>query len=278
MRIVRHNLRTKKDLQIVIPIYKNTLTHFESVSLNRSFKVFEGYHFTMIKPHNLDTSELERKYNFSSIEAFDKKYFHSISGYNELMLSYSFYKRFDDSKYMLILQPDVYVFFDNLSHWINKEYDYVGAPWISSSFLSEKMHLLNMYIGKLFQPNRNTISKFEMRNRVGNGGFSIRNIATHKRLCKQLESHIDYYLSNLGSHNFNEDVFWSMVPQSQGVSYSTPALEEAMQFSFDINPERLFKMNQQKLPMACHGWYKRKHINFWLPIISKEEGFDISLQ
>ena len=41
--------------------------------------------------------------------------------------------------------------------------------------------------------------------------------------------------------------------------------EEALAFSFDINPSRLYALAGQRLPMAAHGWYKRKHLGFWAP-------------
>jgi hypothetical protein len=40
-------------------------------------------------------------------------------------------------------------------------------------------------------------------------------------------------------------------------------VEEALDFAWDINPERLFALAKGRLPMAAHGWYKGRHLAFW---------------
>ena len=67
------------------------------------------------------------------METFDPAYFTSIQGYNRLLLSTEFYQRFLGSAYLLICQLDVFVFRDELAGWVARGYDYVGAPWVSST-------------------------------------------------------------------------------------------------------------------------------------------------
>ena len=75
-----------------------------------------------------------------------------MEGYNELLLSENFYTTFSAFKYILIYQPDSYVFRDELMEWCKEGYDYIGAPWLEDN--DEQIKL----------------------NGVGNGGFSLRNI------------------------------------------------------------------------------------------------------
>lgn len=79
---------------------------------------------------------------------FHENYFKSIDGYNKLMLSPSFYKAFSNYEYILIYQLDAWVFKDELQHWCNQKYDYIGAP----------IYQNNKLIG------------------IGNGGFSLRKV------------------------------------------------------------------------------------------------------
>jgi len=256
-------------LQIVIPIHKSSLNEYETISLNRCFKILSHYTITMIKPEGLDTSSIEHSYNFSNIEIFDSRFFDSISSYNHLLLSTNFYKRFEKSEYILILQPDVYIFTDNLPYWIEKGYDYTGAPWISSTSFSNSIHRIRMLTHLFFTEKKDVVHRYETRNRVGNGGFSLRKVSTHIKLSILMKENIKYYEDNQGTDQFNEDIFWSIEPQKKGYDYTTPSAKEARNFAFDINPKRNLRLNNHILPMACHGWFKGKRLKFWMPIITE---------
>ncbi len=103
----KEEMISSNKLQIVIPIHKSSLNEYETISLNRCFKILNHYTITMIKPEGLDTSSIEHSYNFSNIEIFDSRFFDSISSYNHLLLSTNFYQRFEN---ILIHQPDVCIF------------------------------------------------------------------------------------------------------------------------------------------------------------------------
>jgi hypothetical protein len=112
------------------------------------------------------------------------------------------------------------------------------------------------------------VYRYETRNRVGNGGFSLRKVATHHRLTLEMRASIEHYLANQGTHHFHEDIFWSIEPSKKGFPHRTPSVEEALAFSFDINPRRLYVLAGRRLPMAAHGWYKGKHLEFWAPHVT----------
>lgn len=253
-------------IQVIIPIYKDLLTHYERLSLKSGFDKFSKYTKVLVKPLGLNTSEIENEFEFDKIEEFDPIYFKGREGYNKLMLSTEFYERFLDSTYLLILQLDVFVFNNELPMWIEKNFDYVGAPWVSGSSISKNLHAVKMLIGKIFS-NKHVIFKFQTRDRVGNGGFSLRKVRSHYDATIKLKAVIDFYIQNLGVHNYNEDVFWSMEPVRCGLDFKIPSMQEALPFAFDTNPAKMYVLNNKKLPMACHGWFSRKHIEFWSKII-----------
>jgi hypothetical protein len=255
-------------LSVVVPVYRPVLDAHETVSLESAFRVLGGHHLVMVKPEGLDTRELQARFPFKAVETFDPAYFASIQGYNRLLLSTGFYQRFIGSTYLLICQLDVFVFRDELASWVERGYDYVGAPWVSRSAASLLLHRAGMALGRLWPGRRERVFPYQLRNRVGNGGFSLRRVETHHRLSVVLKDAIDRYLRNQGTHHFHEDVFWSLEPGRLGQPHRTPGVEEAMSFAWDVNPSRLHALSGGRLPMAAHGWYKRGHLAFWEPRVA----------
>lgn len=254
-------------LSIVVPIHRSVLDPREIVSLDSTFRVLGSHHLVLLKPEGLDTSEIEQRCRFGGVERFDPAYFGSIQDYNRLLLSTGFYQRFLGSQFILVCQPDVFVFHDDLARWIERGYDYVGAPWVSSTALGVHFHHLKMRLSQLFLGVQDKVYRYETRNRVGNGGFSLRSVATHHRLSIEMKDAVEHYLRK-GTHHFNEDVFWSIEPARRGFAHRTPPLQEALSFSWDINPARLFRLSGGLLPMAAHGWYKHDRLRFWEPHVA----------
>ncbi len=252
-------------LSIVVPIHRSSLDPRGITSLDSTFRVLGSHHLVMVKPDGLDTSELERRYRFGGVESFDPDYFGSIQDYNRLLLSTGFYQRFLRSQFILICQPDVFVFRDDLARWVERGYDYVGAPWVSGTAIGVHIHRLKMHLSKLVLGVQDKVYRYETRNRVGNGGFSLRSVATHHRLSIEMKDAVEHYLRRQGTHHFNEDIFWSIEPSKRGFAHRTPPLQEAISFSWDINPARLFRLSGGRLPMAAHGWYKPDRLRFWEP-------------
>jgi hypothetical protein len=255
-------------LSIVVPVYRAFLDADEATSLESVFRVLGGHHLVMVKPQGLDTAAIEARFPFKAVETFAPEFFASIQGYNRLLLSTGFYQRFLGSAYLLICQLDVFVFRDDLATWVAKGYDYVGAPWVSGNRLGLLIHRLAMALGRLRPGGPEKIYPYQLRNRVGNGGFSLRKVETHHRLSIELKGAIDHYLRHAGTHHFHEDVFWSLEPARRGHPHRTPGVEEAMAFSWDVNPARLDALAGGKLPMAAHGWYRGRHLKFWAPRVA----------
>jgi len=241
---------------IVIPIYKNTLTEGERLSLNQCMKVLGGYSIVFVQPESLDSSSISFDGKIK-VEHFPDKYFKTVFGYNELMLSDFFYERFSSSKYMLIYQLDAYVFKDELMKWCAKGYDYIGAPWISSPNT-----LLNRFI-KLFDSKRKK-EREVIFFKVGNGGFSLRNIAASISVTQRFKQEIK---ENLTRDNDDfwimEDVFWSLKVPKLFPEFKIPGYKEALGFAMDRKPELAIKLNNNELPFGCHGFEKSKVKDFW---------------
>lgn len=251
-------------IKIVVPIYKTELSSREKISLDRLVEVLGHYPIVVIKPRSLDVSALLGMYPTFTTRDFDDGYFRGIEGYNRLMLSRDLYSAFSDTEYILIYQTDAYVFTDRLNQWCDKGYDYVGAPWLKKP--AYRWPVISAYrrLQYWWMKSRNKPSKQDLYDKVGNGGFSLRKVASFIRVIESQKDRVTFYATHERFHLFNEDVFWATEPK--GFSY--PDAIEAISFSFDKYPSFCYRLNGRRLPFGCHGWYKTKNRRFWHKFIN----------
>jgi hypothetical protein len=251
---------------VVIPIYKTDLDDNEMLSLKRSIKILHQHPFAIACPEHLDITPLNSILAPAhyTLHRFEDSYFKGIAGYNKLMLSEVFYNSFSDYEYVLICQTDVFVFEDQLSHWCNKGYDYIGAPWIASNQTFLTRLLLN--INNSLKKKKKTTEHFF---KVGNGGFSLRKTAKMQQITSEQKDKIEYALANPNELSYHiEDVYFSLVAPKH-TEMNIPDYKEAVGFAMDRKPDIAMKLNGGKVPFACHRFYNRKVKEFWAPIISK---------
>lgn len=257
-----------KEVSIIIPIYTNQLSNYEVISLKRVCEILCKYPIIFIKPESLVPEQLTTLAPKASFVSFPDECFKGIKAYNKLMLSPDFYKQFLDNKYILIYQLDCYVFTDNLEQWCNKNYDYIGAPWIKRPVydfpvIKQYMSILRVIKKRLNKPDRQ-----DLFNKVGNGGLSLRKVETHYKAAIECKEVIEEFSSKKRYHMYNEDVFWSILINNHLESpFKYPSHLEALEFAFDKHPEYCFKLNNSKLPFGCHGWSKKEMLPFWEKII-----------
>lgn len=246
---------------VIIPIYKTNLSGTEEISLLQCIKLLGSYDIVMACPKGFDKS------HFSHLnigfEEFDPKYFKDIAGYNELLLKSEFYQRFLKYQYMLIYQLDAFVFRDELDYWCDMGYDYIGSPWLATRTLSSK--ILQIFSSKKLKQRKSIWYK------VGNGGLSLRKIKKFHEISSELAEVINNKLSGKKDIYAIEDVFWSLKVPEYFPDFSIPDYTLAAKFALDRKPKIGLKLNNSKLPFACHGFNKPKVEKFWKPII--EEAF-----
>ncbi|RTY87754.1 hypothetical protein EKM02_11285 [Flavobacterium sp. RSP49] len=258
----------KNSVKVVIPIYKSYFGELEEKSFLRCLKVLVKYEIILVQPEGLDNSYITAKYDAISVENFPKKYFQNIEGYNELLLSSSFYERFLDSEYILIYQLDAFVFKDELAFWCNQGYDYIGAPWIASLKKSIWAKFFNLIARKFRSKKKNDREQTFFK--VGNGGFSLRKTASHYAVVKQNEPFIlDFLRAEEKEIYAIEDVFWSLKAAEFNPDFRIPDYIEALRFAIDRKPKIALMLNNNELPFGCHGINKPKVMEFWEPILNQ---------
>ncbi len=233
----------------LIPIYKATLDTLEQYSLDVSLSAMKGREIFFIGPRSLDLSLYLARYPSIPFIGFDDVWFASIPGYNRLLLSVEFYRRFEEYEFMLILQTDAIVLRDELEHWCAQPFDYVGAPWPDGVELF-------VNIGR-FEGDKGR----KVRAMVGNGGFSLRRIRKCISLIQEFPEAVDYF-NRSGS---SEDLFFSfMGPLS--CDFVMPNEITASLFSLELKPSRYYAMNGNRLPMGGHAWSKYEP-EFWRSLL-----------
>lgn len=255
-------------VKIVIPLHKETLKYFESLGLKQTTEVLNRYHFTLVCPRGLDIDRIKTIFSGVNYEVnyFPPHFFYNTDGYNKLMLSEKFYAEFLDVEYILICQTDVFVFKDDLGKWCDKNLDYTGAPWIASKRNAWNKTMLR--IRNVFNKTKKSDHHFF---KVGNGGFSLRRVKTMYEITRQLKEEIDYFQSFRDRYQFSqEDVFLSLKAPEYFPEMRIPDYQEAVSFCIDRKPKIAMELNDNKLPMACHGFNKPKVSEFWKPIIESQ--------
>lgn len=260
----------KRDIVVVIPVYRSALSVDECISLKRCVTLLSDYELVIVKPECLDINFLITKYPSLKVESFSDEYFASLRGYNKLVLDELFYMRFLKYQYMLIYQLDAFVFKDELLLWAEKGYDYIGAPWIppKHSYLTLRGRLkiqLKYFIYTLLNDDRRKLKKY-CNYQVGNGGFSLRKINKMLEVTRFYREKIKSYLDD-DKPFYPEDLFLLLELTSRKHGLRRPGFKEALKFSMEENPVWGYKYNKEILPFGCHAWNHEHYAPFWTPII-----------
>jgi len=273
----------QESCRIVVPVYRITLTPDEGISLASIRRNLSGYGICFVAPESLDLSSVLKA--GESAERFSNEFFSGIEGYNRLLKSSGFYKRFQSYDYILIAQLDCLIFSTNLDEWMAHSWDYLAAPWFKG-FSEENARGLW---------------------RVGNGGLSLRKVASYLRVLRQpviagsiyprwghyawkppfesMEPGLYQKVSALHGLNpfarqnsvedelsrftYNEDVFWAIEAPKFDPLFQVAPAEAALSFAFEASPRWSLKQTRGRLPFGCHAW-ARYDRDFW------EEGMNPS--
>jgi hypothetical protein len=151
---------------------------------------------------------------------------------------------------MLIYQTDALIFRDDLDMWMDRGFDYIGAPWPNGVEV-------NLAVGKFCVGSGANLKSY-----VGNGGFSLRSIRNTIRVLAEFSDIKDYWIQ-CGS---SEDLFFSFMGMLSD-NFTIPNQIIASRFSLELESDKYYQMNDQEIPTGCHAWCKHD-LAFWKKIIS----------
>ena len=266
-----------KLVAVVVPISNRAdLTPEEEISFGHLVHYLDKYDKYIVAPKGV-------RVNFPGfgIKRFDNKFFGSVAAHNKLMLSSTFYRSFDEYKFILNYHLDSLVFSDQLKQWCEMNYDFIGPPWIKHK--DSPNTGFPLYDGK-----------------VGNGGFSLRRVRSFLKVLYSREYFIKpseywkYYSSKpwhiqclnlpkkylkrflffnnarleLSRYKNNEESFWANRAKHYYPGFNIPSVKTALGFGFETVPRYCFEKNNHKLPFGCHAWQKYDRA-FWEPYLLK---------
>ena len=230
---------------VVIPIYKPHLSDDEIFSVKKSLSNLAGHEVFWMAPASLDITYYQNTFEVHRVERFEDHYFANIAGYNRLLVSTLFYERFGDHEFMLICQPDAVVLKPELHLWLDKPYDYIGAPWPKGySFNIQTKHI----------PIEGGVNCTAF---VGNGGLSLR----RNKACIGLIKEFDDVSNNWHTYGHAEDLFFAFVG-TLSLNFLLPNIMTAASFSHDIDPLYCQELTQHQTPFGVHAWEKYDR-SFW---------------
>lgn len=191
------------------------------------------------------------------------------------MLSPAFYQRFAGYDFVLLHQPDAFVFKDDLLPWCRRAYSYVGPPWQEGL--------------KHAAPDSSFIG-------VGNGGFSLRRIADFLRMTK---AHRDpaFWIKTTKALFLNgpvvsrpyrrflkqttpllrsflkrptaEDLVFGRTATSVDPDFTVPDPLTALHFAIETHPRANMALLGGATPFGTHAWWTYD-LNFWRPYIEQQ--------
>ena len=261
---------------MVVPFYRDKLDPDEQISQRHLLRFLGNFDKYLIVPERLEVN-----LDGFAVKRFRDDYFDSTISYSALLLSGEFYQAFSSYDFILIYQLDALVFSDQLQYWCRRDWDYIGAPWIESPIVD-----------------------FIDAPAVGNGGFSLRKVKSFLRVIDSegFDTELERYRKVLADPNtkragqtltmservanrlknpfgtgggpdrtlygINEDYFWSFKAINYWPGFRIAPVDEALRFSFEVEPRRGYELNNFQLPFGCHAWNKYDR-NFWEPFLLK---------
>ena len=237
---------------IVIPVHSPKINPLEELSLRRCQKILAAYPKLLVCPEGMDASPYHGLLADLEVRAFAPAFFRSDRGYNRLLRLPDFYARFPDVEHLLIYQADCYVFTDRLRDFLDRRYDYIGAPWTNFDWLRKASPMLR------FVPGLDHVLK-----RVGNGGLSLRRVEVFREVAERF--------AWLGSRmDVHEDLYWCQLVSRIGGRPVVASFDEALRFAFESEPARCLALAGGRLPFGCHA-FERCGLAFWRNHLDPDE-------
>ena len=232
---------------VVVPVYKPTLTSDERCALEQLQRVLGRYPRFFVAPSFLQPQYGRLSRGFGVVH-FPAEYFQTTETYSRLLLREEFYAAFSAYEYILIYQLDAFVFSDRLSEFCSRGYDYIGAP---VSYSAPIWHFAGA--------------------RVGNGGFSLRRVASCRRLMHAFgQGVMPQPLWEVLSEN--EDACFGWAAGQPELDFHVPSVKEALSFAVQEDVQHVYRrMESGWRPFGCHGW---THFSdaMWRPMIAAALG------
>ena len=238
----------EKSYITVIPIYKKQLSADEEACVVKYAAVLQGTPIVFAAPEHLDCAWYQERFPKIGYERFADRFFTGTKSYNRLMLSEDFYRCFLNYEYLLVAQTDAVILQDKnrIPEFIDMGYDYYGAPWIPERRIWEWT-----FPRKKGFPGFRIVccKKKGCGIKMGNGGFSLRNIRKCIALIHEFRHRKLYWFLKR-----NEDIFFGVFGRENRCGFRLASVECGMAFAREYHLRECIEKGD--IPFAVHGWRK----------------------
>ena len=138
-------------IAVVIPVYKEVLSATEILSLKQCIKILSRYPLVFVKPKSLQLDSYREIVQCYDVEEFDDIYFKHIVGYNKLMLSLQFYKRFVKIGLWVLLIISLECFMRMRAEGLKTQYQNISFTVGKNNLKNKKWNIYKNLILKCYQ-------------------------------------------------------------------------------------------------------------------------------
>ena len=266
--------QTGTRLAVLVPTHREQLDEELAATLLNNATQLKGYKLEVILPRTCSPSWYEAFFAEHDIDGTVRlvraEYFGSPAAVNKMGTDPAFYQIYQEFDYILVCHLDAWIFRDRLAYWMDKGYDFIGAPLFLPE--NDKVHFLQ-----------------RMAPFGGNGGLSLRRVASCIRVLETFQPRLSigrlaqavWFLARnrqwgfitilfrllrelsqdwrgtCEKYNIYEDVFFTIIAPLCGNRTSIPSSRTAMKFACEVN----YPLFQKELlglepPLGIHGYDK----------------------
>jgi hypothetical protein len=246
---------------VAIPVYKAALTTLEVMSLVRCAEVLGRHPLTFFGPSALDFSAYRTAVPDATITPFDDRYFRSLAGYSELLVTPAFYEAFAGFDFLLIYQLDAFVFEDRLAQWCAQGYDYLGAPWLDTDGRWQgvgnggfSLRRVAACLDALGSTRRLSAQEVWAQVRHTTPSVLVRGLKYHRKLLAHLGlcNDLAWFLRRWVRRGEPEDMFWGLHAARFHPPFRVAPPEVALHFAVEGWQEQAWRKLAGRPPFGCH--------------------------
>lgn len=241
------------DCCVLIPVYRNHPEGYECFNMEQSAKFLDAWDICIVHPEHIDPLWLQGIFPEAKRLMLESHWFESTKTYSKLCLTIDFYRLFLCYEKILILQPDAILLTDELRYWVDRSYDYAGAPIGATIYINDPQLVASMI------PETSGLIRQLPKGSVGNGGLSLRRV---KSCCDVLSRH-NTIVEKFVNHGLAEDIFFLLCGLASP-HFRVPNEVAASLFSVEHWADEYIKFNG-RMPFGTHAW-ARLNLPYWLQL------------
>jgi hypothetical protein len=260
---------------VLIPVHKAMPTSLELISLRQCGKCLAARDVFLLAPIGLDLGTYRELITITGEIRVQPHWMESIRAYNRLMIAPLIYDRLQGYTHLLVHEPDALVLRDELDYWCRQPFDYIGAPWFEGyGAPAPDAPLIGVgnfgfSLHRLQSINKAMISWHRWYPFEEIGRDLIRGLLGQRsRLQRAIRATgpAGYLRGAWQLYTENCDLFWSCVVPRVVPAFSVAPITTALQFAWEVLPNRCYDLCEGKLPFGIHGWAKHD-LPFLTPLL-----------